>query len=59
MQYDTKQKVLRIIYTSGNVYDYLAVPIAVYEEMEAAESKGQYLNYHIKGHYKYKKVKSM
>ncbi|OKS88888.1 KTSC domain-containing protein [Mucilaginibacter polytrichastri] len=57
-EYDPKRKVLRITYTSGKVYDYLAVPQQVYDEMMAADSKGQYLNYSIKGKYRYKKVKA-
>jgi hypothetical protein len=58
MDYDEKRRVLRITYTSGKVYDYLAVPQQAYDEMKAASSKGQYLNYSIKGKYKYKKVKA-
>jgi KTSC domain len=57
MEYDEKREVLRITYTSGKVYDYLAVPQQAYDEMKAADSKGQYLNYSIKGKYKYNKVK--
>jgi hypothetical protein len=57
MEYDEKREVLRITYTSGKVYDYLAVPQQAYDDMKAADSKGQYLNYSIKGKYKYKKVK--
>ncbi|WCT12176.1 KTSC domain-containing protein [Mucilaginibacter jinjuensis] len=59
MEYDEKRKVLRITYTSGKVYDYLAVPQQAYDEMKAADSKGQYLNYSIKGKYRYKKVKAV
>jgi hypothetical protein len=57
MEYDEKREVLRITYTSGMVYDYLAVPPKEFIEMKAAESKGRYLNYRIKGRYRYKKVK--
>ena len=56
--YDPKLRNLRITYTSGMVYDYKAVPESVYEEMKSADSKGQFLNYHIKGKYKFKKVSS-
>lgn len=58
MDYDENRRVLRITYTSGKVYDYLSVPQQAYDEMKAADSKGQYLNYNIKGKYKYKKVKA-
>lgn len=55
--YDPKTKTLRIIYTSGSVYDYLKVPEEVYEEMSRAFSKGIFLNTMIKSVYDYKKIK--
>ncbi|WP_291907291.1 KTSC domain-containing protein [Chitinophaga sp. CB10] len=48
---------LRVIYVSGKVYDYLHVPLHVYEEMKQAFSKGTYLNKNIKGKYAYRQVK--
>ena len=57
MEYIEATKTLRIIYVSGMVYDYLKVPLSVYKEMKAATSKGTYLNYQIKGKYKYRKMK--
>jgi len=56
MHYDAKKHVLRIVYVSGMVYDYKKVPQEVYDEMKTAPSKGEYLNYHIKGKYQYEKV---
>ncbi|QQL49459.1 KTSC domain-containing protein [Mucilaginibacter ginkgonis] len=56
MDYNEQSKNLRITYTSGMVYDYKDVPQREYNQMLAAQSKGQYLNYHIKGKYKYRKV---
>jgi len=56
MHYDAKKHVLRIVFVSGMVYDYKKVPQEVYDEMKAAPSKGEYLNYHIKGKYRYEKV---
>jgi len=56
MDYFEKSSTLRIIYTSGAIYDYLKVPVAVYEAMKKATSKGTYLNKVIKRHYSYKKV---
>jgi len=55
--YDPKTKILRVIYTSGAVYDYLDVPEEVYEEMNKAFSKGVFLNTRIKAVYDYKKIK--
>jgi len=56
MHYDAKKQVLRIVYVSGNVYDYKNVPETIYQAMKNAASKGEYLNYHIKGKYPYEKV---
>jgi len=57
MEYFEETSTLRITYVGGRIYDYLKVPLSVYKEMKAATSKGTYLNYQIKGKYKYKKVK--
>lgn len=54
--YDRDRHILRVVYVSGMVYDYQDVPEAVYLEMKTATSKGEYLNYHIKGKYPFKKV---
>jgi len=56
MQYDRETATLRIIYTSGMVYDYKNVPEEVYQAMKSSGSKGTYLNKYIKGHYPYEKV---
>jgi len=57
MDYNKDAHTLRITYTSGAVYDYRNVPPDVYEEMKAAGSKGTFLNYEIKGKYRYKRIK--
>jgi hypothetical protein len=54
--YDPVSQRLRIVYVSGLIYDYLKVPLKVYDEMRSTFSKGTYLNQHIKGHYPFKKV---
>ena len=54
--YDEKTSTLRVKYVSGMVYDYKNVPGKVYREMKAYQSKGTYLNYHIKGKYDFEKV---
>lgn len=56
MRYYAHSRVLRIVYTSGNVYDYKDVPPEVYEAMKASGSKGVFLNTEIKGKYGYEKV---
>jgi len=56
MKYNQIKGVLRIIFVSGNIYDYKNVPEAVYKEMKSASSKGTYLNQHIKNRYRYTKI---
>ena len=57
MKYDTKASTLRVIYTSGNIYDYKEVPEEVYNEMKKASSKGEFLNKQIKPNYEFEKIK--
>jgi hypothetical protein len=57
MSYDARDHRLRIVYVSGNVYDYFDVPAKAYEAMKAATSKGEFLNREIKGHYSFQRVK--
>jgi hypothetical protein len=57
IKYDAPSHTLRVVYVSGNIYDYRDVPEKVYEKMRAAGSKGEFLNTKIKGHYSFQKVK--
>jgi len=57
MKYDAKASKLRVIYTSGNIYDYKEVPEKVYAEMRKASSKGEFLNKQIKPNYEFEKIK--
>lgn len=54
--YHENSQTLEIEFHSGAVYQYFDVPSAVYEQMMAADSKGQFLAQHIKGNYRYVKV---
>jgi hypothetical protein len=56
MTYDEKGKKLRIRFVSGLVYEYLEVPETVVSSMRQSGSKGTFLNRHIKGHYKYRRL---
>ena len=56
MHYDVNKETLRIVFVSGLVYDYLKVPVEVYQAMKKSGSKGTYLNTHIKGNYDFKKI---
>ena len=52
--YDLPSSVLEIEFAEGGrVYHYFDVPLSVYSELMAAESKGVYFNDHIKDMYNY------
>lgn len=49
--YDNKNKHLWVAFKGNKVYRYDLVPRKTFEELMNAESKGRYLNSHIKGQY--------
>ena len=55
--YDRATSTLRVIFVSGSIYDYKNVPVKIFEAMKLSDSKGAYLNHHIKGHYEFEKIK--
>lgn len=55
-KYDVSKKILKIIYVSGAVYNYLNVAQSVYDAFSKAKSKGTYLNTEIKGRFEYEKI---
>lgn len=54
--YDLISGDLTIRYVSGLVYCYKDVPEKVYKEFRATLVKGRYLNFHIKGKYRYERL---
>lgn len=58
MDYDADSKILKVIYTSGAIYEYLDVTQHEFKEMRASQSKGRYLNFFIKPNHQYWKVVS-
>lgn len=55
--YDAARRELHVRFRdSGDAYAYEGVPPAVYEQMLAAESRGKFLNEHIKGRYPYRRL---
>ena len=55
--YSSHYNVLRAKFKNNTTYDYFAVPLKVFEELQAAESKGKAFNLLVKkGGYEYKKV---
>ncbi|HEV8505396.1 MAG TPA: KTSC domain-containing protein [Chitinophagaceae bacterium] len=56
IRYDKLSHTLRVVYVSGMIYDYKDVPEEIYAAMNAAFSKGTFLNKYIKGRYEFEKV---
>jgi hypothetical protein len=57
-RYDPATATMRIIFVSGNVYEYKNVPEKIYKEMKASGSKGSYFNKHIKDRYAFEKLEN-
>jgi len=53
---DAVAAILEVEFTSGRVYQYQGVPTETYEEIMRAESKGKYLNTHIKERFPFRRV---
>lgn len=56
--YDPERSTLRVKFVSGLVYDYLDVPVEVYQSMRQSYSKGSFLNRYVKGQYAFRKIES-
>jgi hypothetical protein len=56
-QYNKVKAALRVIFTTGAVYDYFNVPENEYLAMSNSFSKGIYFNRHIKNRFRFKKIK--
>ena len=50
--YSKRLHVMEIEFCNGAVYRYLDVPATVYHDFMSAESKAQYYDWNIKGHYR-------
>ena len=57
IRYDVPSSTLRVVYVSGNIYDYKKVPEEVYTLMKKASSKGEFLNKQIKPNYEFEKIR--
>ena len=49
--YDDAEQELEVVFTSGKTYRYTGVPRTVYEDLLAADSKGQYMRANVIGIY--------
>jgi hypothetical protein len=54
--YDSKRRVLEVVFNSGDRYRYNGVPPSTYEELMQAESIGQYMHRNIIGRYDYERI---
>jgi len=54
--YDPKTKILEVVFRKGDVYQYLDVPMNVYQDLIRADSVGKFFNIQIKSNYQYRKV---
>lgn len=51
--YDGSESVLQLEFRNGAIYRYVAVSVAVYDDLLAADSKGSYFNGRIRGRFRY------
>lgn len=51
-EYDTVDKVLTVMFTSGKPYRYADFPREVYQELTEAKSAGKFFQQYIKAQYK-------
>jgi hypothetical protein len=54
--YDYETRVLRLTFKSGRVYDYLDVPVQVYNQFMNSHSHGWTFNQVIRRRYKHKRI---
>lgn len=55
--YSKSRRALEIEFTRGAIYRFLDVPTRVYREFLAADSKGHFIAEHIRGHFRYLRVR--
>ncbi|HEY9005329.1 KTSC domain-containing protein [Ohtaekwangia sp.] len=54
--YDEEHEILEVEFTSGEVYQYLRVPMEVHEALMSAESHGTYFSKHIRPFYDFRHI---
>lgn len=54
--FDEASGVLEVEFSGGAIWQYLGVPPSIYKNLMDAESKGKYVNSHIRGKYGSRKV---
>jgi len=55
--YDAEDEILEIEFNDSSVYQYFGIPEYIYSNLMSASSKGSYHHSHIRGKYRYKKIR--
>ena len=55
--YAHRERLLYLEFRSGAIYRYFDFPVQMYEELLAADSKGQYFSWHIRDRFPYEQVR--
>lgn len=56
--YDYQRAILQVAFCDGAIYQYLDVPVDGFEDLLRADSKGTYLNRHIRRRFPYRLIRS-
>jgi hypothetical protein len=56
VRYLPSSRELEVTFRSGQIYRYLDIPIRVYRELLAAESKGTYYNFNIRNRFSFQQL---
>lgn len=54
--YDPKTFTLEVEFNSGDIYQYFNIPESLYLNLIKSQSKGSFINEHIKYSYRYQKI---
>ena len=57
IRYLPEQRILQVSLRTGRDYEYRDVPLSIYRELLAAESKGRYYNRHIRNNFPFREVR--
>lgn len=54
--YNPSKLILTVEYKHGGTYEYYDVPESVFHELEAAQSKGQYVVWNVRDKFRYMRI---
>ena len=54
--YAAEEGILEVEFRSGDIYRFFLVPLAVWHELLASDSKGAYFNHHVRNSYPHSTV---